>query len=88
MLFLYALRPLLSFELGPRAVDDLAERLVQWLSLDGARRSRASADLAALARRRFGWQGVARGVIAAASGRLDELVVPAAPSPPVRSATE
>ena len=82
------LRPLLSFELGPRAVDDLAERLVQWLSLDGARRSRASADLAALARRRFGWQGVARGVIAAASGRLDELVVPAAPSPPVRSATE
>ena len=72
------LRPLLSFDLGPRAVEDIADKLSSWLTLDPARRSRAAAALSAKARGLYGWEGVARGVIAAAEGRLDELARPAA----------
>jgi glycosyltransferase involved in cell wall biosynthesis len=71
------LRPLLFFELGPRTVEQVAEKLTAWLTLDPARRSRASAALSELARARFGWEGVAQGVIAAAEGRLAELAQPA-----------
>ena len=70
------LRPLLSFERGPRAVEEIAAKLVEWLRLEPARRERASEALAGLARERFGWEGVARGVIAAAQGRLGELIEP------------
>lgn len=70
------LRPLLSFELGPRAVDDIADRLIRWLELDEATRAKASAGLSDLARERFSWEGVARGVVAAAQGRLDALPSP------------
>ena len=72
------LRPLLSFELGPRAVEEIAEKLSAWLTLDSGRRARAAAALSELARALYGWEGVARGVIAAAEGRLDELAEPAA----------
>ena len=72
------LRPLLSFELGAGAVEEMAAKLVAWLRLEPARRDRASEALAELARERFGWEGVARGVIAAAQGTLDELVEPLA----------
>lgn len=67
------LRDLLSFELGPGAVEEIAAKLVQWLSLDGATRAEASAALAASARAQFGWESVAEGVLAAAAGRLGEL---------------
>ncbi len=70
------LRDLLSFQLGPGAVEAIAERLVRWLSLPSEQRRRASASLAELARRRYGWEGVAEGVIAAAEGRLEELPSP------------
>jgi glycosyltransferase involved in cell wall biosynthesis len=60
------LRPLLSFEVGPTAVDQIAEKLVAWLTLDPAERERASSSLAAEAARRYSWESVAEGVIAAA----------------------
>lgn len=72
------LRPLLAFRRGPEAVEEIAEKLTTWLQLDAAQRARASASLADTARRRFGWEAVAQGVIAAALGRLDELPRPGA----------
>jgi glycosyltransferase involved in cell wall biosynthesis len=70
------LRPLLSFELGDDAVEQIADRLVRWLQLDPGRRAEASQALSDLARERFSWEGVADGVIAAAEGRLDALPLP------------
>ena len=67
------LRPLLSFSRGPSAVQEIAERLVEWLTLDEPERRRASASLSRTARGRFGWESVAEGVIGAALGRLDKL---------------
>jgi glycosyltransferase involved in cell wall biosynthesis len=67
------LRPLLSFELGPRSVEEIAEKLVRWLTLEPAQRAIARQALSANARELFGWEGVARGVVAAAEGRLAEL---------------
>ncbi|HEX4717210.1 MAG TPA: glycosyltransferase family 4 protein [Thermoleophilaceae bacterium] len=70
------LRPLLSFELGDDAVEQIADRLIRWLQLDPERRAAASKALSGLARERFSWEGVARGVIDAAQGRLDALPRP------------
>ena len=67
------LRELLSFARGPDAVPELADRLVRWLSLEPAERSRASRALADLAHSRFSWESVAQGVVAAAQGRVGEL---------------
>ena len=74
------LRPLLSFDVGPGAVEEIAAKLVEWLTLDPAGRERASAALAAEAARRYSWESVAEGVIAAAQGRLDALPHPAPPA--------
>jgi glycosyltransferase involved in cell wall biosynthesis len=71
-------RPLLSFERGPGAVEEIADKLGAWLAIDPEERERARAALSKEARRRFGWEGVAQGVIAAAQGRLDELPRPGA----------
>jgi glycosyltransferase involved in cell wall biosynthesis len=62
------LRALLSFEVGPRAVDQIAEKLVRWLTLEPGERERAKTALAAEAARRYSWESVAEGVIAAARG--------------------
>src|SRR5215211_1971754 len=70
-------RPLLSFQVGPRAVDDIAAKLVAWLTLDSAERDRVRAALALEAERHYSWESVAEGVIAAAQGRLDGLPRPA-----------
>lgn len=70
------IRRLLTFERGPEAVEQLAERLVTWLELDPAERERATEALARTAHERYSWEGVARGVIAAAEGRLDDLLEP------------
>jgi glycosyltransferase involved in cell wall biosynthesis len=78
------LRPLLSFERGPGAVEEIAAKLVRWLSLDASERGRAAAALSDTARRQYGWENVAEGVIAAAQGRLDELRRPGEPSAPRR----
>ena len=74
------LRDLLSFEVGPGAVEEIASRLVHWLGLPAGERARASASLADLARLRYGWETVAEGVILAAQGRLEELPEPGAPA--------
>jgi glycosyltransferase involved in cell wall biosynthesis len=69
-------RPLLSFERAPGAVEEIAEKLVAWLEMAPEERDRARMALSDEARRRFGWEGVARGVIAAAEGRLGDLPRP------------
>jgi glycosyltransferase involved in cell wall biosynthesis len=70
------LRPLLSFELGDDAVEQIADRLVRWLRLDPRQQAAASNALSDVARERFSWEGVANGVIAAAQGRLGALPLP------------
>ena len=69
-------REWLSFALGPSAVRELAERVCAWLAAPAAVRETARAALVNTARERYSWKGVARGVIAAAEGRLDELDPP------------
>ncbi|MEA2410780.1 MAG: hypothetical protein QOC77_1341 [Thermoleophilaceae bacterium] len=71
-------RPLLAFELGPGAVEEIAAGLGAWLAMEPEKRERARAALSEESRRRFGWEGVARGVIAAAEGQIDELPRPGA----------
>jgi glycosyltransferase involved in cell wall biosynthesis len=66
----------LSFELGPGAVDELADRLIAWLGAPADLRADVSAALARTARARYSWEGVANGVLAAAQGRLDDLERP------------
>ncbi|HET8821965.1 MAG TPA: glycosyltransferase family 4 protein [Thermoleophilaceae bacterium] len=61
------LRPLMSFEVGPGAVEEIAEKLVAWLTLDASERGAARAALAAETARRYSWESVAQGVIAAAA---------------------
>jgi glycosyltransferase involved in cell wall biosynthesis len=75
-------RPLLGFERGPEAVDQIADRLIRWLELPADERAEAVAALSGVARRRFGWEAVAEGVIAAAEGRVDDLPLPGGPESP------
>jgi len=70
------LRELMAFEVGAGAVEQIAAKLVRWLRLEPARRERAREALAELARRRYSWESVAEGVIAAAQGRLDDVPEP------------
>jgi glycosyltransferase involved in cell wall biosynthesis len=67
------LRALLSFQVGPGAVEEIAGKLVEWLTLPPEERARAGAALAATSADQFGWDHVAERVIAAAQGRLDEV---------------
>jgi glycosyltransferase involved in cell wall biosynthesis len=69
-------RPWLSFPLGDEAVDGIAERLIAWLEAPEAVRRSARETLVASAREHYSWEGVARGVLAAAQGRLDALPPP------------
>jgi glycosyltransferase involved in cell wall biosynthesis len=78
-------KPLLSFERARGAIEEIAAKLSEWLSMPPEDRDRARAALSEEARKRFGWEGVARGVIAAAEGRLDELPRPAADEPSRRA---
>jgi glycosyltransferase involved in cell wall biosynthesis len=68
--------PLLSFPVDDSSVTALAERAVAWLRADPALREQTRAGLVRTARERWSWQGVARGVIAAARGELDALASP------------
>jgi glycosyltransferase involved in cell wall biosynthesis len=63
----------LSFPVDDGAVRALAACLVGWLTADRALRSRTRAGLVSTVRERWSWDGVARGVIAAARGELDGL---------------
>jgi glycosyltransferase involved in cell wall biosynthesis len=71
-----AAAPLLSFPLGPGAVRALADRIGGWLEAPEDLRARTRDALVATARERYSWKGVARSVVAAAQGRLDELPPP------------
>jgi glycosyltransferase involved in cell wall biosynthesis len=67
---------LLSFPVDDDAVRALATRVVGWLEVDPALRLRTRAGLVETVRERWSWDGVARGVIAAARGELDGLERP------------
>jgi len=66
-------RDLLSFPLGDAAVPAIADRLNRWLALDPESRREAGAALSSRAGELWSWLGVARGVLAASTGRIDEL---------------
>jgi glycosyltransferase involved in cell wall biosynthesis len=63
----------LSFAIDDHAVEALAARLSGWLQADPRLRERTRAGLVETVRERWSWEGVARGVIAAAQGDLDAL---------------
>jgi glycosyltransferase involved in cell wall biosynthesis len=69
-------RPWLTFEIGPHAVDELAGGLAAWLEAPADLRASTRDAIVAVARERYSWDGVARTVIAAAEGRLDDLPLP------------
>ena len=64
---------LLSFPVGPGAVQALAERLDGWLALDPAARHRAGLALSRRVDELWSWEGVARAVISASRGQLADL---------------
>jgi glycosyltransferase involved in cell wall biosynthesis len=66
----------LSFPVGPDAVVELADALTGWLEAPEAVRSGIRAAIVEEVRARWSWDGVARGIIAAARGELDELPRP------------
>ncbi|HEV3319737.1 MAG TPA: glycosyltransferase family 4 protein [Solirubrobacteraceae bacterium] len=68
--------PWLSFPVDDSSVVALAERILAWLTVDGDLRERTRAGLVATVRELWSWEGVARGVIAAARGELDALAEP------------
>jgi glycosyltransferase involved in cell wall biosynthesis len=68
--------PLLSFPVDDDSVAALAARVVAWLRIDSLVREQTRAGLVSTVRERWSWEGVARGVIAAARGELDALSEP------------
>jgi glycosyltransferase involved in cell wall biosynthesis len=58
----------LSFPVDDGAVRAIAERIVGWLNADRSLKVRTRRALVSVARERWSWEGVARGVIAAARG--------------------
>jgi hypothetical protein len=64
---------LTAFDLGPRAVADIAERLNRWLASAPGERASAESDLVEAVRSRWSWEGVAEAVIAASGGDLEAL---------------
>jgi glycosyltransferase involved in cell wall biosynthesis len=67
---------LTSFPMETGAVEAIAERLNAWLALSENERKAARAALVETVRRLWSWEGVARGVLAAATGKLDDLSPP------------
>jgi glycosyltransferase involved in cell wall biosynthesis len=64
---------LVSFPVDRAAVSGIADRLNAWLMMDAAARSEPRVILSETARRLWSWEGVARDVLAASAGRLEEL---------------
>ncbi len=67
---------LLSFAVDDGSVRALAACVVGWLQADPPVRAQARSGLVETVRKRWSWDGVARGVIAAARGELDDLQRP------------
>jgi hypothetical protein len=70
-------RELLSFPLDSDVVRSIARCLIRWLGAPPDVRAAACAKLSETAAARYSWEGVARGVIAAARGELESLDSPA-----------
>ncbi|HEY8501587.1 MAG TPA: hypothetical protein VIL21_02785, partial [Solirubrobacterales bacterium] len=68
---------LTSFPVEEGAVEAIAQRLSAWLSLPRAEREDARAALIETVARLWSWEGVARGVLSAAAGELEDLPRPA-----------
>jgi glycosyltransferase involved in cell wall biosynthesis len=66
----------LSFNVDHDAVRGLADCVTGWLEAGEEVRSQTRAGLVATVRERWSWDGVARGVIAAARGELHGLLPP------------
>ncbi len=71
-----AARGWLTFDVGPGAVGELAAGLSGWLAAPDDLRAETREAIVAATRERYSWDGVARTVIAAARGELDELPRP------------
>lgn len=67
---------LVSFPVEEGAVEAIAGRLNGWLALPENQREAARTALVETVGRLWGWEGVARGVLAAAGGKLDDLPRP------------
>jgi glycosyltransferase involved in cell wall biosynthesis len=67
---------LTSFPVEEGAVEEIAARIDRWLALPEAERRRARESLVATVARLWSWEGVARGVLAAAAGELEDLPRP------------
>jgi glycosyltransferase involved in cell wall biosynthesis len=67
---------LTSFPVAAGTVEAIADRLDRWLALPPERRDAARDALVATVGRLWSWEGVARGVLAAAASQLDELPAP------------
>jgi glycosyltransferase involved in cell wall biosynthesis len=65
-----------SFALDEVAVRSLADRINGWLGLDPDARELARAALRGVAAAKWSWEGVARAILAASAGRLDDLPMP------------
>ncbi|HET9738737.1 MAG TPA: glycosyltransferase [Solirubrobacteraceae bacterium] len=72
-------RPWLTFEVGPGAVRQLADNLSAWLAAPPGLRAATRDGIVAATGRTYSWDGVARSVIAAARGELDDLPRPPPP---------
>jgi glycosyltransferase involved in cell wall biosynthesis len=72
---------LTSFPAAPGAVEAIAARLCAWLELPESEREAARATLVETVSQLWSWEGVARGVLAAASGDLGALPRPAGEPP-------
>jgi glycosyltransferase involved in cell wall biosynthesis len=68
--------PWLSFPVDDSSVGALAERIVAWLTVDEDLREQTRSGLVRTVRERWSWEGVARGIIAAARDELDALAEP------------
>jgi glycosyltransferase involved in cell wall biosynthesis len=69
---------LTSFPVAAGAVEAIAARLTAWLALPEPEREEARRRLVGTVGRLWSWEGVARGVLAAAAGELEDLPRPEA----------
>jgi len=67
---------LVSFPVEEGAIEAIAGRLSAWLDLPENQSEAARQVLVETVRRLWSWEGVARGVLAAAAGKLDDLPRP------------
>jgi hypothetical protein len=67
---------LTSFPVEEGAVEAIGARLNAWLGLPEAEREEARRRLVETVARLWSWEGVARGVLAAAAGKLEDLPRP------------